>query len=53
METICDQLSENPICLHNSVFEINAIEIHVCYVNTFMHVLIVSVNSEGRLKLKF
>ena len=26
-ETLCDSLSENPISLHNSVFEINTVEI--------------------------
>ena len=38
-DAICDPLSENPICLHNSVLEINAIEIHwvknACYINNF------------------
>ena len=53
---ICDPLSENPAILHNSVFEINAIEIHwvknVYYKNNFMYVLIASVNSDGKLELK-
>ena len=47
---IRDPLSKNPTCLHNSVFEVNTIEIHwakMHYINNFTHVLIASVNSEG------
>ena len=47
---ICDKLSKNPTCLHNSVCH----EIHwvkILAINNFTHVLIASVNSEGRLEL--
>ena len=47
---ICDLLSENPTSLHNSVFEIFAIEIHgakyVYYKNNFTHVVIALINSQ-------
>ena len=49
----------HPTCLLNSVFEINAIEIHwvknTCHINIyiFTQVLMVSVNSEGKLELKY
>ena len=56
VQCICDPLSENPASLHNSVFEINAIEIHwvknTYYKNNIISVLIASVNSDGRLELK-
>ena len=55
MKLKCDPLTENLTCLHNSVFEINAIEIHwvknVCYKKVW-HVLITPVNREGRHKLR-
>ena len=55
-KVICDPLSENPTSLHNSVFEINSIEIHwvktAYYKNKFTHVLIASENSERRLQFQ-
>ena len=48
---ICDLLSKNLISLHNSAFEINAIETHwvniTCYKGNFMYrFLIALVNNE-------
>ena len=55
---ICDLLSKNSTCWHILLFwrympfEINWIK-NACYINNCMHVLIVSVNSEGRLEQNY